>query len=275
MMRRPSILPLLEASGNLVRRNPYGGTSGSSVSPHSTVPAEIDLVISSGGLRGFYMIGCRHALQNRNVTVNRISGASSGAWCGFFMAVNLSPDDWLHTYEMSAWHAGKGMPLLNIYRNYVWPWLSAQLPDDAHKRCTDKLHITMSEHQWRFAGYPRAYSVSRFESNQELFDACAASSTIPLITERGFGPKFHGKRVSDAVFSDNCPIFAAGTECVQKLPQLPQLVVRLDHLNYPFQYCIKATDPCIEALIVRGAVEMSRFLNGEESEVISWHKSVH
>ena len=48
--------------------------------------AEIDVVISGGGLKGYFMAGCAnillHELRKNNVRIARISGASAGAWAG-------------------------------------------------------------------------------------------------------------------------------------------------------------------------------------------------
>jgi predicted acylesterase/phospholipase RssA len=51
--------------------------------------AEIDLVISGGGMKCYFMTGCYailcQELKKRNVKIARIAGASAGAWSGFFM----------------------------------------------------------------------------------------------------------------------------------------------------------------------------------------------
>lgn len=51
--------------------------------------AEIDIVISGGGLKGYFMAGCAYVLMGQlarhKIGIARIAGASAGAWAGMFM----------------------------------------------------------------------------------------------------------------------------------------------------------------------------------------------
>lgn len=55
--------------------------------------AEIDLVISGGGLKAYYMSGCLMVLQNQlarhNINIVRVAGASAGAWSALFICAGI------------------------------------------------------------------------------------------------------------------------------------------------------------------------------------------
>ena len=68
-----------------------------------TPPIAVDVVVSGGALRGYFMLGARHAIESRaDLAVQRYSGTSAGAWTAMFMATDLSSADWLRTYTLTA-----------------------------------------------------------------------------------------------------------------------------------------------------------------------------
>jgi hypothetical protein len=64
--------------------------------------ASIDLVVSGGGLKGYFVCGCVSVLQRQLVTHNihiaRVSGASAGAWSGFFICTGVTTAMWMESY---------------------------------------------------------------------------------------------------------------------------------------------------------------------------------
>ena len=151
-----------------------------------TPPVGIDVVISGGALRGYFMLGARHAIESRaDLEVQRYSGTSAGAWTAMFMATGLSSADWLRSYTLTAAVARKaakrGRPapaLMEAYRENLWPWLQTVLPADAHERCSGRLFVTITTLDQRGL---HKLTVSQFDSNQDLFEACAASSCVPMV----------------------------------------------------------------------------------------------
>jgi predicted acylesterase/phospholipase RssA len=235
-------------------------------------PAEVDVVVSGGALRGYFMLGARHAIESRkDLKVVRYSGTSAGAWAACFMAVGLPSSEWLRTYTLTqavtqgAKAQGKAPPaLMEAYRERLWPWLQTVLPPDAHRRCSGRLFVTIST---LTRTGPRPLVVSHFDSNQELFEACIASASLPMVTQRGFGSRFQGRRGFDGLFTENVPAFTDGAR--------PQLVFDLGKVQYSLGAIIQPSDPCIEALAVSGALLTSRFLDGRrahdpKAEVCSW-----
>ena len=68
----------------------------------SSAAAEIDLVISGGGFKGYFMCGAAHVLTKelakRNMKINRIAGTSAGAWAGLFICCGFTASHWMKTY---------------------------------------------------------------------------------------------------------------------------------------------------------------------------------
>lgn len=63
----------------------------------------IDVVISGGGLKGYYVAGCVAVLQRQltthNIEIARVSGASAGAWSAFFICTGVSTTLWIESYH--------------------------------------------------------------------------------------------------------------------------------------------------------------------------------
>lgn len=68
--------------------------------------------------------------------------------------------------------------------------------------------------------------VSEYYSNEDLIEACLASSTIPYITERKMYRTFRGMKVVDGGLTNNTPVFRDGTR--------RQLIFRLSQVYFIF-----------------------------------------
>jgi hypothetical protein len=189
---------------------------------------EIDIVISGGGLKGYFMTGCsavlKHELKKQNISIRRIAGASAGAWCGLFMLTDFSTANWLETYYLSQERLH-----LTMHESYneMWPWIESHLPENAYQICSGRLFISVTEVTW--CGF-RNRIISEFSSNRDLFDACLASSTVPYISLPTAMMKFRDMWVIDGGVTDNTPIF-------KDLPHRV-LVFRLSDVFYPFKLLV-------------------------------------
>jgi len=207
---------------------------------------EIDLVLSGGGLKGYYMAGASYVLLNelekQNVRISRVAGASAGAWAGFFILTGFSTADWIETYF--GCQRNPEMTLLEAYEA-MWPFVSTLIPEDAYIHCSGRLFISLTEiTPWGL----RNRMISQYDSNNDLFEACLASSTIPWLTERKGVRRYKGMVVCDGGFSNNTPVFDDGIR--------RQLIFRLYEVEYPWRLLTSASDTCIEALVLRGAILM-------------------
>jgi len=218
----------------------------------SKVPRDVcvDVVISGGGLRGYYATGVASVLRELRDRFGwqfkRFSGASAGAWCAVFLACGLDIVDWVETFYHTKLHSEKGgLKLLDAYHCFLDSMMLVALPEDAHVICSGRVHISITIID---KGGIRNMIVSDFHSKQDLVEACMASSNIPFLSVRGFGKTFRGHRVMDGGFTNNIPAFSDGKN--------DQLVIDLGQVAYPVSMTLQTTDPAIEALVLRGALEM-------------------
>jgi hypothetical protein len=203
---------------------------------------EVDVVCSGGGLKGYFVIGARAVLESqlkqRNLKIVRYAGASAGAWAAMFMASGVTTAEWLRSYTKTreCFESGDASRVLQAYREQILPWIWKRLPSDAYKRCSGRCFISISVLD-RFGWLPRNMIVSEYSSNEDLINACFASSCIPFVVEKGLGPRFRGVRVVDGGLTNNTPCFTDGAR--------RQIVLRLEHVPYDWRAFAFPTDPCI------------------------------
>jgi len=190
----------------------------------------IDVVISGGGLRGYFMAGASsilfEELERHNIKIGRVSGASAGAWAAMFMLCNYSTHDWIETYHQCRENPSKCIH--DVYQECA-PWVFEGLPPDAYKICTGRLFISVSV--LTMFGFKNKI-ISKYESNEDLLNCLFASSTIPFLTEPSGLRKLHGDWVCDGGATNNCPVFTDGKN--------RQIVFRLFDVEYPLRLLVNA-----------------------------------
>lgn len=194
-----------------------------------TAPAvEIDVVVSGGGLKGYFITGCSHILKKelakQNVKIARVAGASAGAWCGLFMLCNLETEVWIETY-----YKCQELPHMTMHEAYteIWPWIKSHLPENAWEICNGRLFISVTE--VTLTGF-KNHMISEYTCNEDIFEACLASSTVPYISLPTMLRTFRGMWVLDGGVTNNTPVFP---DHVRR-----QLVFRLGDVFYPFKFLI-------------------------------------
>ena len=70
----------------------------------------MDVVVSGGGLRGYYVTGALNVLRRSGLNVKRFAGASAGAWCAAFFMSGCSTSHWADTYRRTAELVGDTYP---------------------------------------------------------------------------------------------------------------------------------------------------------------------
>lgn len=224
---------------------------------------EIDIVLSGGGLKGYFMAGCgfvlKEELAKQNIKIGRVAGTSAGSWAGMFLLTGFDVKDWLETYYIC--QANPELTLLEVYEK-IWPQgVEGLMAPDAYITCTDRLFISVTEiTRWGLQNR----MISKFSSNRELFECCCASSMIPYLSHMMLYWDFKSKNMwcLDGGITNNTPIFPDGNN--------RQLVFRLYEVEYPWRGMLQAVDTCIETLTLRGGLLMSRFLQGEPMDSITW-----
>lgn len=159
----------------------------------------IDVVISGGGLKGYYVTGASVVLQREmiahDIEVSRAAGTSAGAWAAMFLILGITIPDWIETY-----YACQDRQDVVIHEAYslVIPWLKQRLPKNSYEICSGRLFISITEISlW---GGLQHRVISHFESNDDLYEACLASSTIPILSEKGGLRKYRDMWVLDGTW---------------------------------------------------------------------------
>lgn len=196
-------------------------------------------------------------LKKYKVKIARVAGASAGAWAGMFILTGVKTEDWIETY-----YACKEQPDKHIITVYdeLWPWFKDALPSNAYQICTGKLFISLTV--VNAYGALQNQMISEYYSNEDLYSCCVASSCIPYLTISSLTYRFRGNLVFDGGITNNTPIFTDGLR--------RQLVFRLYDVEYPFRLLVAAKDSCIDVLVLRGALLMKMFLEGEATDSIAW-----
>jgi len=211
-----------------------------------THPTEIDVVISSGGFFGFFVIGVDKILkkleQEKKLVIKRYSGSSVGAICSIFMACDVPSEEVIQIYEHLLNH--------KVYFLKLREQILRIIPPNAWERCTNKVFIYATEITWKG---PRKVVFSEFKNNQELVDAALASSNMPFLVSPLLFYPFKNRIFIDGCFTSVLPIFPDTHH--------EQLLIKLYKIRYYDPYAFFPNDPSIEGLVVKGGVETDKFLS--------------
>lgn len=158
----------------------------------------INLVISGGGIKFFYLLGVKKALDKlkNKIKISKYSASSSGALFIVFMACNINDNLLVNNY----------LPLLNSNENklkLIDDFLTKTLPINAYKICTNKVFISLSRISIPF----KNEIVYKFNNNRHLINVIMASCSFPLIVNKSLYFKLNNKYYIDGCFTNNTPIF--------------------------------------------------------------------
>ena len=106
---------------------------------------EIDVVLSGGGFKGFFLVGVwsvlRGMMAQKKLEVKRWAGTSVGAGCAVYMCCGVDPVVWSNTY----WRSRRLIRGGGLSINEAFGVLSNDvLPDNAHELCTDKVFLSIT-----------------------------------------------------------------------------------------------------------------------------------
>jgi len=215
-------------------------------------PKEIDVVISVGGFYGFYVIGVHKILKKLEkegkIIIKRYAGASVGAICSVLMACNVPEEMIVEMYDSLLFKKRYLFELRKLLYNL--------LPINAYEICSGKVYINATE--ITPFGFKKTI-FSTYQNNDELLDACMASSNLPFYVSPNLFYKFKNKYYIDGCFTNVLPIFHDKKN--------EQLLIKLYKIKYHSPYSIYPNDTSIEGLIVKGGVEMHKFLKFSPSYI--------
>jgi predicted acylesterase/phospholipase RssA len=219
---------------------------------------EIDISIGGGGFSGFFVIGLHKILKKiqstqRDFSVVRYCGTSVGAICCILMVCNVPHEKIITLYD--------NLRKVSDYFSNLRSEILKILPDDAYEQCSGKVFISITQ-----LPYFNNLVISHFISNEDLVDACMASSCMPFFVTYNFPYRFRNRWCVDGFLSKNLILFQDSLR--------PQLIVKVHRIPYYYLHRFSPTDESIVGLIVKGAVEAEDVLcKNKSSTYLVWKKT--
>lgn len=213
--------PSISFSGSGLRFQFYGGVAEYLLENFDT--KDIDILCSSGGVYAAVILAL-----NRKMTI----------WCD---------QDWQKCYDY--WTSRWLYVFLDTddFQRNMW---RGYLPEDAYRKCSDRLHITISR-----LGIYGFYEerISKYNSNDELIDAICGTIHIPGLF-RNF-PIVRGQYAFDGCWTNMKPKTTSDT-----------LVVNLfgrGHIDYSkkmhISKMVNIVKPCYNNLFIREGYEIASY----------------
>lgn len=221
----------------------------------------IDINFSSGGNAGFYGVGLISVLnylkKKEKITINRISGVSIGSWIGLFFLSELPINVIIKIYNyFLKTFTSNPEPLLN-YMYDIWKlYLEKNLPKDFYKKCNNKLFICYTE--LNSNGFNMKIK-SNYNSNNDIFLHCVASSAIPFMTIDGSCININNNKCIDGAFIQQ----------IYKFPDsINEINVDFNYIDYNSKLYLMPLDNNINELIIKGTVDSINYFRGKNSKII-------
>lgn len=165
------------------------------------------------GFLGIYHLGVAACLRKHGQgflkSVDKVGGASAGGLVGLVLVVGQDKieDCVKFTYDLAEEISSKKLGALTPGFSLLTPlktFLETMIPEDAYKKATDKLYLSLTN-----VGTNKNEIVSKYSSNEELIQYLIASSFIPFYA--GIRPiNINGQKYKDGGFTDNLLIFPEG-----------------------------------------------------------------
>nr|UEK51503.1 Bmm-like protein 2 [Parasacculina yatsui] len=173
--------------------------------------SQMNLSFAGCGFLSVYHVGVAACMRRYcpDLFNNRISGASAGALAAAALICDTSLSSMMSELVQLVTNiqnhlGGPFSPFVNI-TNMLRSNLEKTLPDDAHIRCSGRLHISVTRLQ-----DSKNCILSQFESKQQLIEALLCTCFIPIFS--GWRPPlFCGVRYMDGCYSNNLPTMDSRT----------------------------------------------------------------
>ncbi|XP_060854138.1 patatin-like phospholipase domain-containing protein 2 isoform X2 [Rhopalosiphum padi] len=203
----------------------------------------MNISFSGCGFLGIYHIGVASCLKTYApyLLENKICGSSAGAISACCLLcdipLELMTSQMLDIVKESRSKAlGPFSPSMNI-TEHLYNRLNKDLPNDAHKRVSGKLFVSLTR-----VPDGKNVIISQFSSKEEVIQVLLASAFIPVFS--GFVPPLVGKyRYIDGGFTDNLPILDKNTITISPFSGLTDICPR----DNPIQkYLLKISNNSFE-----------------------------
>lgn len=169
-----------------------------------TVKSQFGLCFSGGGARGIAHIGVLQALDEQNIVVQNIAGASVGAIIGTLYAADISPKDILRIFKDSSLTRlfKISVPTLGLTDNsYIIDMLTEIIGRDNFSQLKKNMFISVTNVN---------KGCVEIISEGPLFEIVAASASIPIL----FNPRrINNNSYVDGGLLNNLPIEPLKERC--------------------------------------------------------------
>lgn len=218
---------------------------------------EIDLIVSGGGSKFYYLIGIKKALElcsRKNILkIKRYAGTSSGSMLITLMACNIDNLSIINVYKQINKNNRTNIKLIK-------KGLDMLLPKNAHIICSNKVYISVTK-----LGFPfKNEVISKFSSREELIETILCSSSFPYLVNGNIYHKYKNNYYIDGFFTNNTPYFK---DNLRRQIIIKPFLIKYSNFH-PFElepnYHIK--------YLSIGFKDFHRFLNGTKLLPIEWYK---
>lgn len=153
-----------------------------------------DIILSPGGLLGFYVLGICHFIKNNyDITNKKIIGFSAGSFNNIFLALNKN-EDVLFLSKLFK---------LNLDGNMSLSYLLDKMTDIVNENYTIDYFDTTHKYMALTTNYNKLEGYNTFLTTNQLTNCCIASSFIPFITYKDLFFFYNGKSSMDGGFLYN------------------------------------------------------------------------
>ena len=235
-----------------------------------------DMYLHGRGLAGMWSIGaldaCKVLIKRGVLTLDRIHGYSFGARAAVMFICDIPSTEVLTFYHQVHIRSGNRS---REFCQIATRMLDEVLPVDAYLRCRNTVYIGYTV-QLPFMEYKER---TRFHSNAELIRYVVYSMSIPGITapfrvlqthyiDGAFGNRLWGWCKQPDQPDDDQQYFINGERLNAGHDSTGPVVIRRESLQvelfppwFCYRYLFEAADPHVDLLVVRGCIDMFRFLS--------------
>ena len=214
----------------------------------------LDLIISGGGMKFYYLLGIKKAIQKlkKHINIKRYAGTSSGSIFATLIACNIDNKLLIETYQTLYKTSNYKMNIIDIFLNTV-------LPDNCHIICSNKVFLSVSK-----VGLPfKNEIISNFTSKKHLIEVIKTSSSFPFFVNSNLFYKYDNKNYVDGFFTNNTPFF--------KDNLCDQVIIRPFIVKYKnIQIFDMEPNENIQYLSL-GFNDFIKFFNGKKVTPIEWY----
>lgn len=239
----------------------------------------IDVLFSSGGLRGFYLFGIAqylHCLLKQNkLSIRRFGGASVGAVAAALMACRVDPDYVLNkAAEIYLECKNNNLGLVCFAKMLM----NDAVPENGHDLCNGRLFITLRKAPCSiydtFMKGLDPILVSEFSSREDLINTilCSCSAPFLILGGRETSVEWRGIRCLDGLTPIMFPYLPYNLNDIDgELPPVQTLYIDLIKLvpHYSIYHTVTPKDDSMLPLVVRGIKDAEKFFTAQMSNNIS------